>query len=153
MALGVPPDVREIVLRVCARHDVLDACRHRDLGTVMAVLGSYGVTQGRLADLTGISQGRLSEYMTRKRTPRASSTFQSFADGVGMPAVAREALGLAPDRSPAASVGRQQPDRSAPEIGFLYPDTPAEAAGNLAWLWRVKSPGLDPRPAGRRNRM
>jgi hypothetical protein len=29
MALGVS-DVREVVERVCARPDVLDACRHRD---------------------------------------------------------------------------------------------------------------------------
>jgi hypothetical protein len=46
MALGVTSDVREIVSRVCARHDVLDACRRRDLGTVIAVLNAHGVTQG-----------------------------------------------------------------------------------------------------------
>jgi hypothetical protein len=46
MAIGVPPDVREIVARVCARNDVLDACRHRDLGTVIAVLGTHGVYKG-----------------------------------------------------------------------------------------------------------
>jgi hypothetical protein len=37
MALGVF-DVREVVERVCARPDVLDACRHRDLGIVIEVL-------------------------------------------------------------------------------------------------------------------
>ena len=135
MALGVPADVREIVTRVCARPDVLDACRHRDLGTVIAVLGSHGVAQGQLAGLTGIGQGRLSEYMTRKRKPRAASTFAKFADGLGMPSAAREALGLAPDRSP-ADAGGQLPEQPVPDFGLRYPDTPAEAAGNLTWLWR-----------------
>lgn len=44
MALGVPSDVRAIVSRVCARKDILDACRRRDLGTVIAVLNAHGVT-------------------------------------------------------------------------------------------------------------
>jgi hypothetical protein len=53
-------DVRGIVERACARQDVLDACASRDLGTVITVLGAHGVTQGQIADLTGITQGRLS---------------------------------------------------------------------------------------------
>ena len=69
MALSVS-DVRAIVVKVCARPEVLDACRRRDLGTVIAVLGSHGVTQGRISGMTGIPQGRLSEYMTGKREPR-----------------------------------------------------------------------------------
>ena len=96
MASGVS-DVRGIVERVCARADVLDACRHRDLGIVIEVLGAHGVTQGQLAGLTGISQGRLSEYRNHKRRPQHSSIFEAFADGLGMPPVAREALGLKPD--------------------------------------------------------
>src|SRR5215467_13824101 len=115
MALGVSADVREIVRRVCARNDVLDACRRRDLGTVIAVLGSHGVTQGQLAELTGIPQGRLSQYKTGKHRPRSVSIFQTFADGVGLPSAAREALGLAPDQSP-ASVGGQL--SSAPDVGL-----------------------------------
>jgi hypothetical protein len=137
MALGVPSDVREVVRRVCARNDVLDACRHRDLGTVIAVFGAHGVTQGLLATLTGISQGRLSQYKTGSVTPKASSTFQDFADGIGMPQAAREALGLAADRSPVASIGGELPDRPVCDAGSLYPETPAEAAGNLALLWRA----------------
>src|SRR6266849_2909931 len=131
MALGVPSDVRDIVSRVCARSDVLDACRRRDLGTVIAALNAHGVTQGKLAELTGIPQGRLSEYKTGKYTPRAVSIFQSFADGVDMPLAAREALGLAPDQSPTTSISGQKSDPPAPDVGLLYPDTPAEAAANL----------------------
>ena len=131
-------DVRAIITKVCARTDVLDACRKRDLGTVIAVLGAHGVTQGQISGLTGIPQGRLSEYMTRKRVPRASSTFQAFADGVGMPAAARGALGLAPD-SPAqsAAIGRQSPGGAVSAAGLSYPDTPARATGNLARLWQA----------------
>jgi transcriptional regulator with XRE-family HTH domain len=131
MALGVLSDVREIVSRVCARSEVLDACRRRDLGIIIAALNAHGVTQGKLAELTGIPQGRLSEYKTGKYKPRAISIFQSFADGVDMPLAAREALGLAPDRTDG-----QPPDQTVPDVGLHYPDTPTEAAGNLALLWQ-----------------
>ena len=82
MALSVS-DVRMTVAEVCARPDVLDACLRHDLGRVIAILGANKVTQGQISELTGIPQGRLSEYMTGKRTPRASSTFQTFAGGLG----------------------------------------------------------------------
>jgi len=68
------------------------------------------VAQGQLAGFTGIGQGRLSEYMTGKRKPRAASTFAKFADGLGMPSAAREALGLASDSSSADSFGGQLSD-------------------------------------------
>jgi tetratricopeptide (TPR) repeat protein len=90
------PGVMEVVERVCARQDMNDACQRRDLGAIIRILGTHGVTQGQIASLTGISQGRLSEYKTGKRLPLASSTFESFADGLAMPAHARRALGLAP---------------------------------------------------------
>jgi hypothetical protein len=62
-------DVREVVERVCARPDVLEACGNRDLGVVIEVLGAHGITQGQIAGLTGISQGRLSEYRRPSATP------------------------------------------------------------------------------------
>jgi hypothetical protein len=52
-------EVRGIVERACARQDVLDACARRDLGTVITVLGAHGLTQGQIAELTGLSQGHL----------------------------------------------------------------------------------------------
>jgi hypothetical protein len=96
MAVDIPA-LREVVERVCARQDVLDACRRRDLGAVIKALGVDGITQGQISGLTGIPQGRLSEYMRHKRTPTATSTLEKFADGLGMPAAARRALGLAPE--------------------------------------------------------
>lgn len=84
MAVDIPA-IREVVERVCTRKDVLDSCKRRDLGAVITVLCAHGITQGQLSVLTGIPQGRLSEYKTRKRMPTASSTFEAFADGLGMP--------------------------------------------------------------------
>jgi tetratricopeptide (TPR) repeat protein len=134
MALRVS-DVREVVERVCARPDVVEACGNRDLGVVIEVLGWHGVTQGQIAALTDISQGRLSEYRNHKRRPAASSIFEAFADGLGMPPTARSALGLSSD-SPIASVAAL-PRMSSPRVGLVYADTPAETSDNLAQLWRA----------------
>src|ERR1035438_1750625 len=105
MAVGIPV-IREVVEGVCARQDVLDACKRRDLGTVITALCANGVTQGQIAGLTGIPQGRLSEYKTHKRTPTATSTFEAFADGMGMPPAARRALGLAPETAGSGPLDR-----------------------------------------------
>ena len=103
MALAIP-ELLGVVQRVCARLDVLDACARRDLGRVIAILNTHGVTQGQIASLTGISQGRISEWVRHKREPRASSTFESFADGLELLPAARQALNppvLEPDRDAA----------------------------------------------------
>jgi hypothetical protein len=59
-----------------------------------------------------------------------------------MPLAAREALGLAPDQSPTASIDGQQAVRAAPDVGLRYPETLAEAAGNLALLWQSDLGGV-----------
>jgi transcriptional regulator with XRE-family HTH domain len=124
-----PAEVRGIVERVCARPEVLDACARRDLGTVISALRMGGLTQGRIAELTGIPQGRLSEWNTGKREPKGVTTFQKFANGVGLPPAARRALGL--------DAGAQVPTvaGSRMDADVAYPDTPAEAARNLSRLW------------------
>ena len=95
MALAMS-EVRAIVQRVCARPEVLAACRQHDIGFVVEVLGKHKpkVTQGQIAALTGIAQGRLSEYMSHKRTPEKASIFRDFADGLDMPLVARRHSGF-----------------------------------------------------------
>jgi transcriptional regulator with XRE-family HTH domain len=105
MAVEIPA-VREIVERVFAPQDVLDACTRRDLGIPITVLCANGVTQAQIATLTGIPQGRLSEYKTRKRVPTATSTFEAFADGLGLPSAARLALGLAPQAAASGPLDR-----------------------------------------------
>jgi transcriptional regulator with XRE-family HTH domain len=115
--------IREIVERVCTRRDVLNACKRRDLGFVVRVLCAHGITQDQIAALTGISQGRLSEYMTRKRVP-TFSTLEKFADGLGMPAVARRALGLAPKAAgsgPADQAGGRSADIAGASSGDIQP--------------------------------
>jgi transcriptional regulator with XRE-family HTH domain len=91
-----PEQLREKLDRVFARHDMFDACKSRDFGAIVRLLNRWGITQGQIASMTGISQGRISEYKTGKRIPTASSTVETFADGLGMPARLRLALGLAP---------------------------------------------------------
>ena len=115
MALAIS-EVREIVKRLFAQQDVLDACIRRDLGFIVTVLNEHGVTQGQIAQLTGITQGRLSEWANYKRAPQASSTFESFAAGLGVPPTARRLLGLSPRPSPAAdpSPARPAQNRIAP---------------------------------------
>ncbi|GIH77166.1 hypothetical protein Plo01_35950 [Planobispora longispora] len=62
---------------------------------MIRLLTKYGITQGQIANLTGIPQGRISEYKSGKRIPTAKHTFEAFADGLGMPGHLRSALGLA----------------------------------------------------------
>jgi transcriptional regulator with XRE-family HTH domain len=90
--------VRQVIERVFARQDMTQACMSRDLGEVIRILGKYGISQGQMASLTGIPQGRLSEYKTGKRVPTLN-TLEVFADGLGMPEDARRAFGLAPTGS------------------------------------------------------
>jgi transcriptional regulator with XRE-family HTH domain len=141
MALSVS-EVRATVAKVCTRPDVLDACRRHDLGTIIDVLGAHGVTQGKIAELTGKTQGRLSQYKTHKIEPRGAKTFQDFADGLGMPPVAREALGLTADLPGQLAASNPAPDHQA-DLGLIYPATTTEAAGNLAQLWQADLNGPD----------
>ncbi len=137
MALALS-EVRAIVQRVCARPDVLSACHQHDIGYVVEVLGKHKpkVTQGQIAALTGISQGRLSEYMSHKRKPEKAAIFRDFADGLDIPPAARRALGLISDR-PATAGGGLVPAMREPldNKGLAYPDTPDDAAENVTSLW------------------
>jgi len=124
-----PADVRGIVERVCARPEVLDACTRRDLGTVISALMTGGLAQGRIAELTGISQGRLSEWVTGKREPKGVTTFQKFANGVSLPSAARRALGLDAGSQAAAVTA------SPGDADLSYPGTAEQAARNVTRLW------------------
>jgi transcriptional regulator with XRE-family HTH domain len=139
------PEVHRVVERVCARQDVLYACAQHDLGAVITALNAHGVTQGQIAELTGIRQGRLSEYARRKRTPMASAIFEAFASGLGMPATARQALGLAGSQScsPALRVV-PSPHELVPDAGLEFPGTPRQAAENVAMLLRGDLAGQQP---------
>jgi transcriptional regulator with XRE-family HTH domain len=96
-------DIQETIDRVSARQDFLEACKRHDLGALIEILGRHGVTQGQMANLTGIAQGRLSNYKHGKNVPMASHIFQAFADGLSLSAQARTLLGLAPSGDRAAT--------------------------------------------------
>jgi transcriptional regulator with XRE-family HTH domain len=97
------------------------------------------VTQGQIAGLTDISQGRLSKYQNHKRKPTASSIFEAFADGLRMPPTARRALGFSPD--PAVASVAVLPSMPSPDVGLVYPRAPTEISDNLAQLWRADLDG------------
>ena len=122
MALDIPA-VREIVERVFARQDVLDACKRRDLSWPLKVLGANGVTQVQISGLTGIPQGRLSEYKTRKHDPELS-TVEAFADGMRLPPAARLAFGLALEPAASGRFDRSEgrpADTAGPGLGEVKP--------------------------------
>jgi transcriptional regulator with XRE-family HTH domain len=96
-------ELRERLAQVFARQDFYEACGRRDAGSMVRVLMSQGITQGQLVSLTGIAQVTLSRYATGKNAAQYASTFESFADGLGMPLRLRQALGLAGDTSRAST--------------------------------------------------
>jgi tetratricopeptide (TPR) repeat protein len=135
VAVGVA-DVRPIVDRVCARPDVLEACRKRDLGYVIKALWENGLTQGKMGALTGKPQGRISEWVTGKRAPQHATVIDEIATGLGFPPAARRALGLSaePSASPVAGLSFGSPQS---DVGLTFPEAPAEAADTLSRLWRA----------------
>jgi hypothetical protein len=139
MALALS-EVRLIVQRVCTRPEVLEACRQHDICFVVETLNKNEtkVTQSQIAEMTGISQGRLSEYMNHKRTPEKAQLFLDFADGLCMPTAARQALGLGPSQSATAGRSLVPAMREPPDdVGTTYPETTDEAAADAARMWQV----------------
>jgi transcriptional regulator with XRE-family HTH domain len=125
-------EVQRRIERVFAREDVLEACIRRDRGedkptcdmnVILNALKSHGITQGVISGLTGIPQGRLSEYKSGKFHP-TFDTLEKIADGLALPAPARAAFGLKLKEEP--QVGSEE-------------GTPAEPPGSadlltLAWM-------------------
>ncbi|WP_157620236.1 helix-turn-helix domain-containing protein [Saccharothrix sp. NRRL B-16348] len=81
-----------------SRPDVVAALRCRDIAGLLVLIRRYaGCSQNDLAGVTGIAQGRISEYMRGRRLPTLD-TIERIADGVAMPPQCRRLLGLAPER-------------------------------------------------------
>jgi hypothetical protein len=106
-------EIQERVNRAFAREDALEACRQRDIGALVTILRRHGISQGVIAGLTGIPQGRLSEYENGRRTGGGRKdrvptldTIEKFADGLNVPEPARRALGLTPAGQAEAALGR-----------------------------------------------
>ena len=136
-------EVRALMERVFARQEALDACAARDLGAIITILKAHGMTQGQISELTGISQGRLSEWARGRRVPLASSTFESFASGLRIPPAARQALGLAPEPAGNHAIRPPRPARRRPapaaRPAALPPATAAAGLAGLHGLETVQS--------------
>jgi hypothetical protein len=128
-------DVRSIVDRVCARPDVLDACRKGELGYVLKVLWDSGLTQGKMAALTGKPQGRISEWLRGIRTPEHLSVIDDVATGLGFPSTARRALGLTAEPSPDAVAVVPSASTSL-DTGLILPESVAATTETVTQLWR-----------------
>jgi transcriptional regulator with XRE-family HTH domain len=96
---------RERLARVFARQEFFEACKRRDAGAIVRILGTHGITQGEISARTGIAQSTLSKYKTGGHQAEFASTFEKIADGLGMPQQLRQALGLTGENSPGRSGG------------------------------------------------
>ena len=94
---------RERLARVFARQEFFEACKRRDAGAIVRILGAHGITQGEISARTGIAQSTLSKYKTGGHHAEFASTFEKIADGLGMPQQLRQALGLTGENSPGRS--------------------------------------------------
>lgn len=92
--------LQERLAQVFARQDFFEACKRRDAGAIVRILGAHGITQGQLAMKVGIAQSTLSQYKTGSHRAEFASTFEKIADGLGMPLRLRQALGLTGASSP-----------------------------------------------------
>jgi hypothetical protein len=134
MAVVGVADVRPIVDRVCARPDVLEACRNRDLGYVIKALWDNGLSQGKIGALTGKPQGRVSEWVRGIRAPRHVSVIDDIATGLAFPPAARRALGLTVEPAAVIPVPSGSPSL---DVGLTFPESPAGATEALGRLWRA----------------
>ena len=106
------------------------ALRDRDVGQIYAVLRRRGLSQRRLAALTGQAQSEISEILAGRRQVESYDLLGRIADGLGIP---RGYMGLAYDDETAAGLTGTAPgeDESVQRRMFLgY--AAAIAAGGLA---------------------
>lgn len=87
--------------------------RERDIAGLLRLAQAHGASQTRIASVTGIAQGRVSEILSGKRTVSSLRLIERIADGLGMPASSRLVFGLAPGRPLVSSAGAVTGDHTA----------------------------------------
>lgn len=92
--------LRERLAHVWARQDMFEACKRRDAGAIVRILGAHGITQILIGARTGLAQSTLSNYKRGIHQAEFASTFEKIADGLDMPLHLRQALGLTGDTAP-----------------------------------------------------
>jgi transcriptional regulator with XRE-family HTH domain len=97
--------VRERLSKVFARQDFYEACKRRDAGAMVRILGAHGITQGQFGMMTGLAQSTLSNYKRGIHQAEFASVFEKIADGLDMPQRLRQALGLLGENSPSKQGG------------------------------------------------
>lgn len=99
------------------RSDMRTALAARDIAGVFRLLQRVGVSQRRIAALTGQSQSEISEILSGRQVV-SYDVLARIADGLGVP---RGHLGLAYDDATAQLVGAVQPaeDDGGPALGRL----------------------------------
>lgn len=103
------PDVRKREVRIdpaiWAREDMATALASRDVGIMYRILQRHGISQRRIAALTGQSQSEISEILGGRRVV-AYDVLVRIAAGLGIP---RGFMGLAHDVSTPGTVEPQRP--------------------------------------------
>ncbi len=95
------------------RPDMLAALAARDVGTVYRLLQRVGVSQRRIAAMTGQSQSEISEILGGRRVS-AYDVLVRIAEGLGIP---RGRLGLAHDEATQYLAPRSSTPTKDPETG------------------------------------
>ncbi len=95
----------EIPAAAWHQDDLCRALQLRDMAEVLRLVQRYGrVSQVRLANATGIAQGRVNEIVNGRRHVVALDVFERIANGLSMPDEARMLAGLAPANAVARAV-------------------------------------------------
>jgi len=133
-----------------SRRDVTQALTSRDIGELFRLIKQHtGVSYTRIGAATGNAQGRISEIIHGKYHVKTIASLTRIADGLGMPASARAALGLAhgpgtaTSARPAIRAVPATPSESVPSAD--YPVTVEQAVTASTGLWsaeEARSQGL-----------
>jgi transcriptional regulator with XRE-family HTH domain len=115
MPAAVPPEVWE-------QPALVDALDRDDTGAMLAQVVKYtGLSQHAIAAMTGVPQGRISEYIKGLRKPTLN-TVKRLADGLSMPCTARRRLGL-------SAPGMNDPEEARPPVKLSMILAAAERIG------------------------
>lgn len=100
----------EIPASAWERPQTQEILRDRDFAGLLGLARTHGASQTRIAAVTGMAQGRVSEILAGRRTIDSLHVIERIADGLDMPDQARTLLGLAPQSGDGDATGRVATD-------------------------------------------
>lgn len=111
-----------------------DLLRGRRAGDLFRLAQKYGMSQMRIAALTGQSQGRVNDLIHGRRgNITALDAWERIADGLDMPDHARIILGLAPR----GAIIEPHASTIDTDLGLAFPVSPENGIETVAELWRA----------------